>query len=553
METLYGKSAAEGIAWGKLRVILHGGGNGNKDSRGEAIIPEEELARFSEAVKEADEELESLKKRASETVGDAEADIFEIHRLMMQDEDFTDRITDGVLVKGMTAESAVLRAGEELAVIFMGMDTEYMRARAADIRSVAKRLADILDGGEKVSYELDEPSVIATDDLTPAETVCLDKTKVLGIVTEFGSQSSHTAILARSMGIPAVVGVANLAERLHSFGGAMRECILDGTSGVLYLDPDEAAQKRFREESAVLAREEMKAEAMRGVALVGENGIPLKICANAADLSDVEKALENDAEGIGLFRSEFLFMQHGRAPTEDEQFAAYRAAAERMDGRECVIRTLDAGADKQISYLNTADERNPALGMRAVRICLRNPDLLYTQFRALYRAANFGNVSAMVPMVVLPTELEQVRVIAAKAEKSLREEGVPVGQMRIGMMIETPAAAICADIFAEQADFFSIGTNDLIQYTLAADRENREVAYLAEPLPECVKRMVQMTCEGAAKTGIPVSVCGELAGDVRYLGFLLSCGITKLSVSPPNVLKVRLAASECLNRIKQKI
>ncbi len=545
METIYGKPAAGGIAKGRLRVIKHNRKSIPDGTSPEALSAEEELARFSKAMDEADAELCSLKERASETVGEAEAEIFEIHRLMMQDEDFTDRVTDGILSKCMSAEEAVLRSGEELAKVFIGMDTEYMRARAADIRSVAGRLSDILDGGDKLSYELTEPSVIASDDLTPAETICLDKTKVLGIVTELGSDNSHTAILARSMGIPAVVGVRELLPSLDGM-----ECILDGTEGVLYVNPNERAEGHFREQSELLRMKERKAETMRGVRLVRGDGQPLMICANAAELADVDSAVLHDAEGVGLFRSEFLFMQYGRAPTEDEQFEAYRGAAERMKGRECVIRTLDAGADKQIPYLNSAEERNPALGMRAIRICLKNPELLYTQLRALYRAAFYGKVSAMVPMVVLPAEMEQVRALAEKAKHSLVDEGIPIGEMKLGMMIETPAAAVCAEIFAEMADFFSIGTNDLIQYTLAADRENREVAYLAEPLPECVRRMIQMTCRGAQRSGIPVSVCGELGGDERHLGFLLDCGVTKLSVSAPNVLKTRLAAEDYLKQNK---
>ncbi len=548
METIYGKPAAEGIAKGRLRVIKHSQKNIPDGASAEAVSPEEELARFRKAMTEADSELSSLKERAVETVGESEAEIFEIHRLMMQDEDFTDRITDCIISKSMTADTAVLRSGEELAKIFTGMDTEYMRARAADIRSVAARLADILDGGDKISYELDEPSIIASDDLTPAETICLDKKKVLGIVTELGSDNSHTAILARSMGIPAVVGVKEISPTLNG-----KECILDGMEGILYADPDEAAVGRYLEQTARILRKQKKAEGMRGVSLTRGDGVSVKICANAAELADVDSAAEHDAEGIGLFRSEFLFMQYGRAPTEEEQFEAYRYAAERMAGRECVIRTLDAGADKQIPYLNSAEERNPALGMRAVRICLKKPELLYTQFRALYRAAYYGTVSAMVPMVVLPWEMEQVRALAEKAEQSLRGEGVSVGSLRLGMMIETPASAVCADLFAGLADFFSIGTNDLIQYTLAADRENREVAYLADPLPECVRRMIAMTCRAAEKSGIPVSVCGELGGDERYMGFLLDCGVTKLSVSPPNVLKVRLAADKHLNTIRNEV
>lgn len=554
METLFGKPAAGGIAKGTIRVIMHSQSKSFKDTLAECASPDEELGRFQGALDEADKELSALKSKALETVGAAEAEIFEIHRLMMQDEDFTDRITDGILAKRMTAETAVLRAGEELATIFMGMDTEYMRARAADIRSVAKRIADILDGGEKISYELSEPSVIVSDDLTPAETVCLDKTKVLGIITVFGSDTSHTAILARSMGIPAIVGVTELSSVLLEGGSALdgKMCILDGTEGVMYVDPDETASGMFRERMAVMAEKQTKSEAMRGIRLARGDGVSVKICANAAETADVDSAALHDAEGIGLFRSEFLFMKYGRAPMEEEQFEAYRYAAERMEGKECVIRTLDAGADKQISYLNPTDERNPALGLRAVRLCLRMPELLYTQFRALYRAAYYGTVSAMVPMVVLPSEMEQVKTLAEQAERSLRAEGIPVGKLRLGMMIETPAAAVCADIFASLADFFSIGTNDLIQYTLAADRENREVAYLADPLPECVKRLIEMTCRSAEKAGIPVSVCGELGCDERYLGFLLDCGVTKLSVSPPHVLNVRLAADQYLKSRQER-
>ncbi len=542
METLYGHSAAKGIAEGTVRVIKHSRERGGASERRSPLSAQGEAERLRTALREADGELVDLKRRAMETVGEAEAEIFEIHRMMMQDDDFIDRVTDAILGKGMCAEDAVLRSGEELATVFLGMDTEYMRARAADIRSVASRLADILGGGNQISYDLASPCIIASDDLTPAETICLDKAKVLGIVTEQGSGSSHTAILARSMGIPAVVGVEEISPAWEG-----RHCILDGTEGVMYVDPDESAMELLRERFAIQNERISRAEAMRGVALRGKNGAPVRICANAADLSDVDAAFAQDAEGIGLFRSEFLFMQYGRAPTEEEQLEAYRAAAVKMGDRECVIRTLDAGADKQIPYLNTEAEANPALGLRAVRLCLREPSILRIQFRALYRAAAFGNLSAMVPMVVLPSEMEQVRTIATRARQSLIEEEIPVGPLKLGMMIETPASALCADVFAGLADFFSIGTNDLIQYTLAADRENGAVNYLAEPLPESVIRLIRMTCAAAEEKGIPVGVCGELAGDERYIGLLLDCGVTKLSVSPPSVLNVRYAAKQHLN------
>lgn len=538
MQTLYGKPAANGVARGRLKAIRH---NRRRRTDGAALSWEEEILRYRAAVKKAEAELTDLTARAAKTVGESEAAIFEIHRLMLLDEDFRERVESLIREAFAGAEKAVETAGEELAKAFGEMDTEYMRARAADVRSVTERLTDILRGDERISWTLEEPCVLASDDLSPAETLCLDKTKVLGIITEFGSGSSHTAILARSMGIPAVAGVQALPPDLDG-----RDCIVDGDRGEVYVDPDRTTIERFQQTEARRMEIRREEEVMRGARLTNADGKRIQICANAAEPDDVAFALANDAEGIGLFRSEFLFMRYERSPTEEEQFAVYRRIVEEMRGAPCVIRTLDAGADKNVSYLNLEKEKNPALGVRAIRLCLKRPELLEAQFRALYRAAAYGALSAMIPMATLPSEMEQVRVLAERAARSLERDGVPIGDLKIGMMIETPASALCAEQFAGLADFFSIGTNDLIQYTLAADRENREVARLSDPLPESVKRLIRMTCAAAAKIGVPVGVCGELGSDERYVGFLLDCGVTRLSVNPPDILSVRRIAAEHL-------
>lgn len=531
MNIIYGKGASGGIAAGVLKIIRR---KRTEISDEKCSNVTAETAKLHAALGKAEDELNLLYTEAVEKVGEREAAIFEIHKMMLADEDFIAEAENFIKNEKNTAASAVRKAGSALAEIFGAMEDEYMKARAADILAVSERVTDILDGGDR-TIAITHPSVVAAHDLTPAETVMLDKKMVLGFVTEGGSTMSHTAILARTMDIPAVVGAGEIPDR---YDGC--PVVLDGNEGVLYLEPDEHTETRYVEAMREAEDERKRLERFRGKTCVISDGTRIMVAANVGNLEDIDEALRCDAEGIGLFRSEFLFMGRTKPPTEEEQFEIYKSAAIKTGGRECVIRTLDAGADKHIPYL-TGEKReaNPALGLRAVRLCLKQPELLKTQFRALYRAALFGNLAAMIPMIVLPEEIRQVREIAKAAQESLSAENAAFGKMKVGIMIETPSAAVIADQLAPITDFFSIGTNDLIQYTIAADRENPNVVYLTKDLPESVRRLIRTTCAAAKREGIPVSVCGELGSDVKETKFLIEAGVTKLSVSPPCVLKVR--------------
>ena len=531
MNMIYGKGASGGIAAGVLKIIRRERTEIREETCADVTA---ETAKLHAALAKAEDELVQLYTEAVEKVGEKEAAIFEIHRMMLSDEDFVAEAENFIRNGHRSAETAVRKAGTALAEIFGAMDDEYMKARAADISAVAERVTDILGGCEKVIL-LTQPSVIAAHDLTPAETVMLDRKMVLGFVTEGGSPMSHTAILARTMDIPAIVGAGEIPDR---YDGC--PVVLDGNEGVLYVEPDEPTENRYAEAMREAEDERKRLERFRGKTCVLSDGTRVMVTANVGSLSDIDEAMRSDAEGIGLFRSEFLFMGRNSPPTEEEQFEIYKQAVLKTGGRECVIRTLDAGADKQIGYLTGgAKEANPALGLRAVRLCLAKPELLKVQFRALYRAALFGNLSAMIPMIVLPEEIREVRAIAKAAQDSLTSETTAFGRMKVGIMIETPSAAILADRLAPMTDFFSIGTNDLIQYTLAADRENPSVTYLTRPLPESVRRLIRTVCTAARREGVPVSVCGELAADTGETKFLIDAGVTKLSVTPPSVLRIR--------------
>ena len=535
MNMIYGKGASGGIAAGVLKILRR-----ERTEVREEICTDvtAETAKLHAALAKAEDELDHLYSEAVRKVGEKEAAIFEIHKMMLADEDFVTEAENFIRNRQSSAATAVQKAGTALAEIFGAMEDDYMKARAADILAVAERVTDILGGcgNEKGrTFEIMHPSVIAAHDLTPAETVMLDKKMVLGFVTEGGSAMSHTAILARTMDIPAIVGVGEIPDR---YDGC--PVVLDGNEGVLYVEPDERTESRYVEAMREAEHERKRLERFRGKTCVRSDGTRVMVTANVGNLADIEEAMRSDAEGIGLFRSEFLFMGRTSPPTEEEQFEIYKQAALKTGGRECVIRTLDAGADKQIGYLTgDAHEANPALGLRAVRLCLAKPELLRTQFRALYRAAVFGNLSAMIPLIVLPEEIREVRAIAKAAQDSLAQETAAYGRMKVGIMIETPSAALLADRLAPITDFFSIGTNDLLQYTMAADRENPSVAYLTRELPESVRRLIRTVCSAAGREGIPVSVCGELAADLTETKFLIEAGVTKLSVSPPSVLRVR--------------
>lgn len=506
MNMIYGKGASGGIAAGILKIIRRERTEVREETCTDVTA---ETAKLHAALAKAEDELTQLYGEAVEKVGEREAAIFEIHKMMLADEDFVAEAENFIRNGHSSAETAVRRAGTALAEIFSTMEDDYMKARAADILAVADRVADILGGCER-SITLTQPSVIAAHDLTPAETVMLDRKMVLGFVTEDGSTMSHTAILARTMDIPAIVGAGEIPDR---YDGC--PVVLDGNEGVLYVEPDEHTESRYAEAKREAEDERKRLERFRGKTCVLSDGTRVMVTANVGNLADIDEAMRCDAEGIGLFRSEFLFMGRTNPPTEEEQFEIYKQAALKTGGRECVIRTLDAGADKQIGYLTGGTkESNPALGLRAVRLCLAKPELLLTQFRALYRAALFGNIAAMIPLIVLPEEIREVRAIAKAAQDSLTEETTVFGRMKVGIMIETPSAAILADRLAPMTDFFSIGTNDLIQYTLAADRENPSVAYLTRTLPESVRRLIRTVCTSAKREGVTVSVCGELASDI---------------------------------------
>lgn len=531
MNIIHGKSASGGSVMGKIRVIRRE--CAEKSAVRDGFLSESE--RLDTAVRTASEECDRLYENALKKVGGKSAQIFEIHKMMLEDDDFIGearKLTD----MGMDADAAIRSTAESLAASLREMESEYMQARAADVEGLAERLSAIL-AGRADGITLEEPSIVAADDLTPAETILLDRKLVLGFVTERGSEISHTAILARMMGIPAVVAAG---QSLAEYDGVT--AVLDGDTGRLCVDPDEATAEEYRKRIRRSEEESARLDLLRGKKCYNSSGERVRITANVGDLDDVDEAVKWDCDGVGLFRTEFLFMRRSKPPTEEEQYRIYREAAEKLGGEECVVRTLDAGADKRISYLTgDSTEANPALGIRAVRLCLKMPELLLTQFRALYRAAASCNISAMIPMITLPSEVERVREIAAEARASLDRDGIAWGRMKVGIMIETPSAAILADLLAPMVDFFSIGTNDLVQYTIAADRENPHVAYLSTPLPESVRRCIKMTCAAARREGIPVCVCGELGADPAETRFFLESGVTKLSVAPPKILKVREA------------
>jgi len=541
MEIIQGKAVSGGMAYGK--IFLLGRQDYTAEHRQSAEDPQQEILRFREGCRALAAELDVLYSKTLEAIGESEAEIFSLHRMMLEEDTFTESVEEKIC-QGISASDAVLDTGEAFAAMFAAMDNPYMQARDADIRSIARRLHEILEGRTTALPVFTEPVILAAEDLTPAQTVDLKKDKVLGFITARGSTSSHTAILARTLGIPAVTAAGTLSESLHGLEG-----ILDGEQGTLYVDPDRQTINRFEQNRQNEEERKARWETMRGHTCRTREGKAIRIYANAGSLEDAAAAAAGDAEGIGLFRSEFLFMQYGRNPTEEEQYNTYREVLAHMPGKEVIIRTLDAGADKQIPWLPAGTaEANPALGLRAIRLCLRYPELLRTQLRAMYRAAVHGKLCAMIPMITLPSELEQVHAIAEEVRRSLEEEKIPFApDMPLGIMIETPSAALCAGTLAEKSAFFSIGTNDLTQYTMAADRENGALTYLTETIPESVKRLILMTTSAATAAGIPVSVCGELAGEEHAIPFLVDAGVDKLSVSPGQVLKVRSAVQRHLD------
>lgn len=537
MQTYKGKSVFGGIAIGRIRVYQK---NRQQVRRTRIEDTEAELARYERARIETVNQLKVLYEKALVEVGEENAAIFEIHGMMLEDGDYNESVQNMIQSNCVNAEFAVAATGDNLSQMFAAMQDEYMRARAADIKDITERIIGNLQGTAKEDKVVGEPAIIVAEDLAPSETVQLDKKLILSFVTIQGSPNSHTAILARTMGIPALVGTSIPPEA--DLDGKM--AIVDGTTGVLYVEPEEGLLREMegRKEEEVRKRELLLE--MKGQESITADGHRIRLYANIGNIDDLAAVLENDAEGIGLFRSEFLYLQRDTYPTEDEQFAIYKKVAETMAGKTAIIRTLDIGADKQCEYFGLEKEENPALGCRAIRICLKRPEIFKTQLRALYRASAFGRLAIMYPMIISPEEVRRIKKITEEVKRELRTQGIEYGEPEQGIMIETPAAVMMSRELAREVDFFSIGTNDLTQYTLAIDRQNQNLEEFYDPHHPAILRMIEMTVQNAHAEGIWVGICGELGGDREVTDSLLRMGVDELSVSPGNILPLRKAIRE---------
>ena len=537
MQTYKGKSVFGGIAIGRIRVYQK---NRQQVRRTRIEDTEAELARYERARIETVNQLKELYEKALVEVGEENAAIFEIHGMMLEDGDYNESVQNMIQSNCVNAEFAVAATGDNLSQMFAAMQDEYMRARAADIKDITERIIGNLQGTAKEDKVVGEPAIIVAEDLAPSETVQLDKKLILSFVTIQGSPNSHTAILARTMGIPALVGTSIPPEA--DLDGKM--AIVDGTTGVLYVEPEEGLLREMegRKEEEVRKRELLLE--MKGQESITADGHRIRLYANIGNIDDLAAVLENDAEGIGLFRSEFLYLQRDTYPTEDEQFAIYKKVAETMAGKTAIIRTLDIGADKQCEYFGLEKEENPALGCRAIRICLKRPEIFKTQLRALYRASAFGRLAIMYPMIISSEEVRRIKKITEEVKRGLRTQGIEYGEPEQGIMIETPAAVMMSRELAREVDFFSIGTNDLTQYTLAIDRQNQNLEEFYDPHHPAIMRMIEMTVQNAHAEGIWVGICGELGGDREVTDSLLRMGVDELSVSPGNILPLRKAIRE---------
>ncbi len=537
MLKLSGKSVYKGVVLGPVTVFRP---QDQLVKRTKIEDPQSEILRLQEAVVHAQEQLKKLYDKAVKEVGEASAAIFEVHQMMLEDEDYLDAIHNMIQTELVNAEYAAAVTGDNFSQMFADMDDDYMKARAADVKDISNRLIRNLQGNADNGLDSDEPSIIVADDLSPSETVQMDKEKILGFVTIHGSTNSHTAILARMMNIPALIGVPMNLDELHN--GML--AVVDGFSGEVVFEPDDqlrqAAQEKMKQEQEKLHL----LQNLKDKENVTLDGRSIKIYANIGSVGDVGYVLENDAGGIGLFRSEFLYLGRNDFPSEEEQFQAYKQVAQMMGGKKVIIRTLDIGADKQADYFNLGREENPALGYRAIRICLKQPEIFKTQLRALLRAAAFGNISVMYPMITSTEEVTAIYDIVKEVQKELDANETPYKLPEQGVMIETPAAVMISDELAEMVDFFSIGTNDLTQYTLAIDRQNEKLDDFYKPHHKAILRMIQMVTDNAHKHGKWAGICGELGADTDLTEEFLRMGLDELSVAPSMVLKVRKAVRE---------
>lgn len=537
MQQYSGKSVFKGITMGPVAVLEK---QDDLVRRRKIDDPEQEIERTGAACEQAKDQLGKLYDKAVKEVGETSAAIFEVHQMMLEDDDYLESIHNIIRTELVNAEYAVAQTGDNFSEMFASMDDDYMKARAADVKDISNRLIRILSGAGDTDLSSMEPSILIADDLSPSETVQLDKEKILAFVTVHGSSNSHTAILARTMNIPALIGVPLQLDQIKN--GMM--AVVDAHEGTVTFDPDEAMIARTAERIAQEKEKLRLLEELKGKENVTLSGKEIKIFANIGSVSDVGYVLENDAGGIGLFRSEFLYLGRTDFPTEEEQFQAYKQVLQTMAGKKVIIRTLDIGADKQVDYFNLAKEENPALGYRAIRICLKQPDIFKTQLRALLRAAVFGNLSIMYPMITSAEEVQKIYEIVAQTEKELKEAEVPYKVPEQGIMIETPAAVMISDELAEIVDFFSIGTNDLTQYTLAIDRQNEKLDDFYKPHHKAILRMIKMVVDNSHKCGKWTGICGELGADTELTEEFINMGVDELSVSPSMVLKVRQRVRE---------
>lgn len=550
MRVFAGKSICEGIAIGKLAVY--------KKKAAEAVCTrvtdtQAEVKRFIEAKEQAKRELSSLCERAAAEIGKEEAKIFEVYQMVLDDLDYTESITDMILTQGVNAEYAAAATGDKFSAMFTAMDDSYMRGRTADVRDISNRIISILQGKPCSETIGEEPVILLADDLTPSEIVQLDTSRVLSFVAREGSTNSHTAILARTRNIPALTDVDFYANGRQMASREEREAlkeedavmldgafgIVDGYTGRLYVNPDIKTLAAYREKLAADEQKRSLLLELKGKENVTLDGTRIHVYANIDSVSDVEQVLVNDAEGIGLFRSEFLYLESEHYPTEEAQFAAYKTVAEKLAGRRVIIRTLDIGADKQVDYFHLEKEENPAMGYRAIRICLDKKELFKTQLRAIYRASSYGNISILFPMIISVDEVKQIKEIIVEVTQELSAEGIPYKACELGVMLETPAAVLISDLLAKEVDFFSVGTNDLTQYTLAIDRQNPKLGNIYDAHHPAMLRMLRMAAKNGHKEGCRVSICGELAADLALTEQLIRMGFDELSVPPSMILPLR--------------
>lgn len=530
MEKYTGKSIFKGIAIGKILFYQKGE---QPVKRVKIEDTAEQIKRYEDARAKAAEQLQGLYEKALKEVGEANAAVFEVHQMMLEDDDYIDSVVNIIETQQVNAEFAVATTGDNFAKMFAEMEDDYFKARAADVKDISERMVNILSGNESGGALGDEPVIVVAEDLAPSETVQMDKEKLLAFVTRLGSANSHTAILARTMNIPALIEV----DIKEVWNGKM--AVVDGYTGTFYIDPDEETLKKMQEkkEEDIKARELL--QELKGKEDITVDGKHIKLYANIGGVKDVTSVLANDAAGIGLFRSEFLYLEADNYPDEEAQFQAYKTVAENMAGKKVIVRTLDIGADKQVDYFNLAHEENPAMGYRAIRICLDRRDIFRTQLRALLRASAYGNIGIMYPMIISVDEVKEIKKIVESIKAELTEKGIEYGEVEQGIMIETPAAVMISDLLAEEVDFFSIGTNDLTQYTLAIDRQNSKLDNIYDSHHPAVLRMIQKTIENGHKAGCWVGICGELGADMTLTETFLKMGIDELSVSPTFVLPIR--------------